>query len=195
MKQYDYVLDAGVYSTSFDTFPEVEAYCECLSTAGFAWRLVIDEKATGRTTVLETKDALESWRIGLERACAWKPQLPDENPKTAAAAMKPKISNVPVIASFALGAGMDDGARKYGRFNWRETNVTVSVFVDAMTRHLLAYYGGEDHAPDSKVHHLAHLMAGAAILLDAELYGVLNDDRHSTDKPITDILRILHRNV
>lgn len=195
MRQYTYVVDSGANSASFDTFPEAEAYCECLSTAGSVWRLRVDEKATGQTTVLETKDALASWRVRLERAYAWKPQLPDENPKTAAAAAKPRISNVPVIASFALGAGMDDGARKYGRFNWRETNVTVSVFVDAMARHLLAYYGGEDHAPDSKVHHLAHLMAGAAILLDAELYGVLNDDRHSTDKSITDILRILHRNV
>ena len=116
----------------------------------------------------------------------------DANLKTLAAMGKPGISNVPVVAFFALGQAMTDGANKYGRFNWRETGSTVSVFVDAMARHLLGYYIGEDHAKDSRVHHLAHLMAGAAILLDAELHGVLNDDRMLTNsKTIADMLKLL----
>lgn len=104
-------------------------------------------------------------------------QLPDNNPKTAVAAGKPKLSDVPTVALFALGAAMSDGANKYGRYNYRDTNVTASVFYDAMMRHLTAWYNGEDHASDSKVHHLAHVMAGAAIVLDAELHAKFNDDR------------------
>ena len=116
----------------------------------------------------------------------------DANLKTLAAMGKPGISNVPAVAFFALGQAMTDGAKKYGRFNWRETGSTVSVFVDAMARHLLGYYVGEDHAKDSRVHHLAHLMAGAAILLDAELHGVLKDDRMLTNsKTIADMLKLL----
>ena len=116
----------------------------------------------------------------------------DANLKTLAAMGKPGISNVPVVAFFALGQAMTDGANKYGRFNWRETGSTVSVFVDALARHLLGYYVGEDHAKDSRVHHLAHLMAGAAILLDAELHGVLKDDRMLTNsKTIADMLKLL----
>ena len=105
--------------------------------------------------------------------------LVDNNIKTAAAAGKPSLAAVPPVGFFAMGAAMADGARKYGRFNWRETTVTSSVFYDAMMRHLLAWWNGEDHALDSLVHHLGHLQAGAAIIMDGELNGVLNDDRDS----------------
>lgn len=103
--------------------------------------------------------------------------LPDANPKTAAAASKPKTSGVPPVAIMALGAAMQNGVDKYGKFNWRDTGVTASVFYDAMMRHLNEWYAGEDFTSDSKVHHLAHLMAGAAIILDATQHGKLNDDR------------------
>jgi hypothetical protein len=108
--------------------------------------------------------------------------LPDTNKKTLAAMNKPKISDVPPIALFALGAAMSDGAKKYGRFNWRDTEVTSSVFYDAILRHLTDWYNGENFADDSKVNHLGHIMASCAILLDAEEHGVLNDDR-DTRKP------------
>jgi len=105
------------------------------------------------------------------------PGLLDKNLKTAAAVNKPKLSDVPPVALFALGGAMSDGASKYGRYNWRETGTTTSVFYDAIHRHLADWYNGEDFAHDSKVHHLAHIMASCAILLDSELHGSMNDDR------------------
>lgn len=104
-------------------------------------------------------------------------KLVDTNLKTAAAQGKPKLSDVPPVALFALGAAMSDGASKYGRYNWRETGSTSSVFYDAIMRHLVDWYNGEDYAHDSKVNHLGHIMASCAILLDSELNGSLNDDR------------------
>jgi len=104
-------------------------------------------------------------------------RTPIDNVKNAAGALKPPSDAVPHIALLALGTAMKDGADKYGRFNWRTSEVTASVFFNAMMRHLLLWYAGENLAKDSKVHHLAHLMAGAGIILDAELQGVLNDDR------------------
>jgi hypothetical protein len=101
----------------------------------------------------------------------------DSNLKTLAAIGKPKLSDVPPVSLFALGAAMSNGAEKYGRFNWRDTGTTASVFYDAIMRHLVDYYNGESYAHDSKVHHLAHIMASCAILLDSELHGNLNDDR------------------
>jgi len=101
----------------------------------------------------------------------------DTNLKTFAAMNKPRLSDVPPVALLALGAAMSDGKDKYGRFNWRETGSTSSVFYDAMMRHLLDWFNGEDYAHDSKVHHLAHVMASCAIILDSELHGSLNDDR------------------
>lgn len=104
-------------------------------------------------------------------------ELEDANVKTAAAAKKPRVAAVPPIAVMALGAAMQTGADKYGAFNWRGTSVTASVFYNAMVRHLEQWYSGEQHASDTGVHHLAHLMAGAAIVLDAEMNDVFIDDR------------------
>ena len=99
------------------------------------------------------------------------------NAKNAAGAKKAPTRAVPPIAILAMGLAMEDGAKKYGAFNWRDSEVTASVFFNAMMRHLLQWYAGERCADDSAVHHLGHLMAGAAILLDAEFTGVLVDDR------------------
>jgi len=103
--------------------------------------------------------------------------LVDNNPKTRVASSKAKMSDIPPVALFALGAAMSDGAVKYGRYNWRDTASTASVFYDAINRHLADWYNGEDYADDSKINHLAHIMASCAILLDAQLHGNLNDDR------------------
>ena len=104
-------------------------------------------------------------------------KLEDANVKTAAAAKKPRTAAVPPIAIMALGAAMQTGADKYGLFNWRGTSVTATVFYNALLRHLEQWYSGEKCASDTGVHHLAHLMAGAAIILDAEMNGVFVDDR------------------
>jgi hypothetical protein len=109
-----------------------------------------------------------------------------ENKKYAAAAKKPTLEYVPRIALYALGAAMADGAYKYGKFNWRETDVNVDIFIEAMQRHLAAYAEGEDYATDSGIHHLAHVMAGAAIVLDGIYMGVLTDTRLYTGKSPVD---------
>jgi hypothetical protein len=44
-------------------------------------------------------------------------------------------------------------------------------------RHLMAWIDGEDIAEDSGVHHLGHVMACCAIILDAETQKTLNDNR------------------
>lgn len=118
----------------------------------------------------------------------------DTNVKSAAAVGKPTFAAVPPIAFFGLGAAMQDGAKKYGRFNWRTTEVTASVFYDAMLRHIFMWWNGEDHATDSLIHHLNHMQAGAAIIQDAELNGVFNNDRdmhHMVD--IDAIMKIVKR--
>jgi len=101
----------------------------------------------------------------------------DSNRKSLAALNKPRMSDVPPVALFALGAAMSDGKDKYGRFNWRETGATSSVFYDAMMRHLTDWFNGEDYANDSGVNHLGHIMASCAILLDSKTHNCLNDDR------------------
>jgi hypothetical protein len=105
------------------------------------------------------------------------PTPPDDNPKTIFGLIKPSTRAIPPIAILRLGAVMEHGARKYGRFNWREHTVTVSVYTDAIMRHLMAYVDGEDLDPESGMDHLAHIMACCALVLDAKAMGKLNDDR------------------
>lgn len=69
------------------------------------------------------------------------------------------------------------GASKYGAFNWRNTKVCTTTYVAAMLRHLNAFRDGQTFDPESGISHLAHVCAGANILLDAGRAGTLVDDR------------------
>lgn len=102
---------------------------------------------------------------------------PDDNPKTAIGRTKPPLHAIPPTALLHLGAAMENGEGKYGLFNWRETPVSATIYYDAALRHFMAWWDGEDVAEDSGVHHLAHVMACCAILLDAHEAGKLNDNR------------------
>lgn len=104
-------------------------------------------------------------------------QAPDSNPKTAVGLTKPSLRAIPPAALLHLGRAMSNGEGKYGLFNWREHAVSSSVYYDAAMRHLLAWWDGENEAADSGVHHLAHVMACCAIVLDAHASGKLNDNR------------------
>lgn len=103
---------------------------------------------------------------------------PDDNPKTIIGARKPPVHAIPPIAILHLGQAMANGEGKYGLTNWRGHRVSSSVYYDAAMRHLMAWWDGEDIAVDSGCHHLAHVMASCAILLDAAaIPDSLNDNR------------------
>jgi hypothetical protein len=99
------------------------------------------------------------------------------NPKASVGATKIPLHLVPPSARHFLALAFEDGARKYGPYNWRDTGVSVSTYYGAAGRHLDAFFDGENIAADSKVHHLAHAMACCAIMLDALGVGKLIDDR------------------
>ena len=99
------------------------------------------------------------------------------NPKDLIGQRKPPMSLLPGVARVQTVKALENGAAKYGRFNWRSTNVRMSIYLDAIERHLIALADGEDVAEDSGISHLGHIMAGAAILLDAAACGTLIDDR------------------
>lgn len=107
---------------------------------------------------------------------------PDGNPKTLMGAKKPDPSVVPPIGVMHLATAMMNGAEKYGPFNWRDAAISTRPYIAAAMRHLSSYLDGEDFSADTieaglPVHHLGHVMACCAILLDAEAVGMLNDNR------------------
>lgn len=99
------------------------------------------------------------------------------NPKDVIGSDKLPLHLWPETATVMGCLGLLEGALKYGRSNWRETGVRVTIYVDAVRRHINAYFEGEDIDPDSGMPHLAHALACLAILVDADAAGMLNDDR------------------
>jgi hypothetical protein len=72
---------------------------------------------------------------------------------------------------------MLEGMLKYGRLNFREKGIRVSVYTDALERHINAYKAGEDIDPESGLPHLAKILSCAAVLADASVLGNITDDR------------------
>lgn len=103
--------------------------------------------------------------------------LTDNNPKTRVGAAKVPLHLVPPAAKHYLAMALADGAGKYGAYNWRNEDISISTYKAALERHMDAFWDGEDVAEDSGVHHVAHAMACCALILDAMSIGKLVDDR------------------
>lgn len=99
------------------------------------------------------------------------------NPKDAIGSDKMPMHLWPETATVMGTLGLLDGALKYGRGNWRVAGIRTSIYVDALRRHINAMFEGEDVDPDSGLPHEAHILATAAILVDAKAAGKLTDDR------------------
>lgn len=104
-------------------------------------------------------------------------QLKDTNPKDAVGVKKAPVSTIsgPVIAE--LGVAMLEGARKYGRHNYRVSGVRASVYRDATWRHLTKWWEGEDIDPDSGLNHITKAIASLSVLRDAMIFDKWVDDR------------------
>lgn len=99
------------------------------------------------------------------------------NPKDLIGSGKLPLHLWPVTATALGSLGLLDGMLKYGRSNFRAVGVRASIYYDAASRHLNAWFEGEAVDPDSGLPHLAHALACLAIIVDAEAAGKLNDDR------------------
>ena len=99
------------------------------------------------------------------------------NPKDSIGRTKLPLSLVPAILTAEASLAFLEGKLKYGEVNWRATSVYLSVYLDALMRHIEKYSEGDDRDPITKVHHLGNAAACIGIILDAEQYGTLIDDR------------------
>lgn len=111
------------------------------------------------------------------------------NPKDLVASGKVPLGLLPAVARIWGAVAMycgnflsprKDGHTGYGPYNWRRTEVRATVYLDAMERHLLALRDGQwldPASPGGRVPHLGFIIAGAAVMLDAEASGTLIDDR------------------
>lgn len=103
--------------------------------------------------------------------------LVDTNPKTRNGATKPSLGLIPPVAMLHEATAMEDGADKYGPFNWRTDPVSAMTYVHALKRHCDNWLDGQEFTSDTGVHNLGAVRACAGILLDAQACGTLIDDR------------------
>ncbi len=99
------------------------------------------------------------------------------NPKDRLGVKKAPLRLVPPALTIVTAPAMAQGAAKYGPYNWREKPVKLTVYLEAMLRHILALLDGEDVDPDSGFLHLSHIGANVAIIADAMFLAGLIDDR------------------
>jgi hypothetical protein len=100
-----------------------------------------------------------------------------QNPKDRVGVHKPPLHLIPPAAEILESLVLGLGAKKYGAFNWRTSDIRASIYVAAARRHLLQWFDGQDADPESGVSHLAHARACLGILLDAIATGHVIDDR------------------
>jgi len=101
----------------------------------------------------------------------------DTNPKDAVGTKKVPFSTLPAKVLAEVGLALLEGARKYGRHNYRAVGVRASVYYDASLRHLTQWWEGEDIDPDSGLSHVTKAIAGLVVLRDSMMMGNWKDDR------------------
>lgn len=74
------------------------------------------------------------------------------------------------------------GATKYQRDNWRANDgLAWSRIYDAMMRHALAFWGGEEYDEESGASHMIAVAFGAIVLAHYQKHFRAMDDRWRTD--------------
>lgn len=110
-------------------------------------------------------------------------EVKDTNPKDAIGISKAPMSTVSAAVLMEVGVAMLEGASKYGRHNYRAAGVRASVYYDALMRHAMAWWEGEDNDPDSGMSHVTKAIATLVVLRDAMIQDKFTDDRPPRSAP------------
>ena len=103
------------------------------------------------------------------------------NPKDIVGVLKVPIGLYPNVARIETCLVFAQSAPIYGEYNWRNSSVRISVYLDAIDRHTIALRAGQDIDPHSGLAHAAHINACTAIIMEAKRLGALIDDRFEKD--------------
>jgi len=108
--------------------------------------------------------------------------MKDSNPKDAAGSARIDLTLISPFAIAEEALAMEEGAAKYGRYNYTVVGVKARVYVGALLRHVFKWLLGEERDPKTGVHHLGSARACIGILIDAQVRGKLMDDRPPSHK-------------
>lgn len=110
--------------------------------------------------------------------------IPPEDPKGEAGKTKDQLQLIPPVFNSQVAKALACGAAKYGPWNWREHKVEMMTYLGAMKRHIDQVIEREDIDSESQAHHLGHVAAGCAIVLDAMQHGTLIDNRPTAGRKL-----------
>jgi hypothetical protein len=99
------------------------------------------------------------------------------NPKHALGIKKVPLHCIPCGPLMEVGLAFMEGGRKYGSHNYRKIGVKASTYYDAVMRHMMAWWEGEDIDKDSGVPHIIKTIACLFVLRDSVLMDNCEDDR------------------
>lgn len=105
------------------------------------------------------------------------PEYKDTNPKDSVGIRKVPLHVVSSPVMMELGLAMMEGDRKYGGHNYRVAGVRASVYYDALMRHAMSWWEGEDIDQDSQLSHVTKAISTLTVLRDAMINDMWVDDR------------------
>lgn len=115
--------------------------------------------------------------VGKDNGIETSAERKQTNPKDVIGMKKAPISTLSGPVLFEMGLGMLEGARKYGRHNYRAMGTSATVYYDAAIGHLVDWFEGEDLDPDTGLSHVTKAMTALLVLRDSMLMGNWMDDR------------------
>lgn len=99
------------------------------------------------------------------------------NPKDELGVLKVPLGLVSPVANAVQALCMQDGAEKYGPYNYRIAKVQALIYLEAAKRHIDALLDGEDYDPLTGKPHVGYALATLQIYTDAWVNGFLIDNR------------------
>ena len=149
----------------------VTGYVQPEGTGGGIYGYDSKEEADAAAALYIAKNTAKD--LGVETSAGNK----ETNPKDVIGMKKAPISTLSCPVLFEMGLGMLEGARKYGRHNYRAMGVSATVYYDAAIGHLMDWFEGEDIDLDSGMSHVTKAMTTLLVLRDSMLMGNWIDDR------------------
>lgn len=113
------------------------------------------------------------------------------NPKQLEANNRIPLHLLPPVFLLRTAAVLWKGASKPGRWQWNflDTPVKLTTYVDAILRHTLCIMAGEDMDEDLKEPHWACIAASCVILAASKACGTLEDDRRKEPDDSPSVMR------
>lgn len=181
------VLNLNVFENCVDCIREIERHKYKRKSIYNNWNVCMTDDKFYEDELFDSSNSLRWKGVYLDESFLSK----EANPKASKGIKKSQLQLVPTAIKIALAEAFEEGAEKYGPFNWRKIPVEIMTYLGAIERHLELYKNGEDIDPESGKPHLSGILASAGLLLDSWITGGLIDNRPKVSKEALDIIRTL----